>query len=341
METRAHYVAVGAFVLTMVFAAFVAALWLGGVELTTRYAKYLAYFHGAVTGLTKGASVEYNGIPVGRVSNIRIDPQDVERIEVEMEIDSNVVIKADAKAEVQSNLLSGVSFILITKGTREAPPLVAKPGERYPVIASRRSALASVYARGPALLDQLSRIGDHLEEILNEHNRQAISEMLDNLRTVTADFAVHGKDITRLVDNADQSLDTLNKLLADIGDSYSGENGIRDKTKRSLDELSTLLRNLDRSYTNPGGINDRVAKVLADVDESARELRAMLGEARTTLRDARPAVRSFGERTVPEINDLLREARQFVAGLTRLGEQIERDPSRLLYGDRREGYRPR
>ena len=31
METRAHYVAVGAFVLTMIFLAFVAVLWLGAV----------------------------------------------------------------------------------------------------------------------------------------------------------------------------------------------------------------------------------------------------------------------------------------------------------------------
>src|SRR6185437_12760506 len=265
METRAHYVAVGAFVLTMVFSAFVAALWFGGVELTTHYVRYLAYFHGAVTGLTKGAAVEYNGIPVGKVSNIRIDPEDVERIEVEMEIDDNVVIKSDAKAEVQSNLLSGVSFVLITKGTQDAPPLVAKEGQRYPVIASRRSALASVYARGPALLEQLERIGGRVEEMLNEHNRQAMSDTLDNLRTITADFATHEKDITRLVDNANTSIGTLNKLLGDLDESYAGQNGIRDKAGRSLDQLAALLRDVDQSYTSPQGINDRVVKALADV----------------------------------------------------------------------------
>ena len=54
------------------------------------------------------------------------------------------MIKADA-ASVETNILSGVSFIQISGGTQEAPPLSRKEGERYPVIRSRRSRLASVY----------------------------------------------------------------------------------------------------------------------------------------------------------------------------------------------------
>src|SRR5579884_3693193 len=292
METRAHYVAVGAFVLMMVFAAFVAALWLGDVELTTHYARYDIYFRGPVSGLSKGAAVEYNGIPVGRVFEIRIDPENVERIRVTVEIDDSVVIKEDAKAEVESNILSGVAYILITKGTQEAPPLTAKPGQRYPVIASRRSTLASVYARGPALLDQLSRIADHLDELLDEHNRQAVADTLDNVRKITGSIAGHDKEISGLVDNANRSLAALNKLL------------------------------------------DNLAKLLADADTATRDLQA-------TLHEARPAVRELSQRTVPQIEELLRETRQFIAGMTRLGEQIERDPSRLLFGDRREGYGPK
>jgi phospholipid/cholesterol/gamma-HCH transport system substrate-binding protein len=313
METRAHYVAVGAFVLMMVFAAFVAALWLGGVELTTHYARYDIYFRGPVTGLSKGAAVEYNGIPVGRVFEIRIDPEDVERIRVTVEIDDAVIIKEDAKAEVESNILSGVAYILITKGTQEAAPLTAKPGQRYPVIASRRSTLASVYARGPALLDQLSRIGDHLDELLDEHNRQAVADTLDNLRKITGAVANRDKDIGEVVENANHSLAALNKLLDSIDQALMAEGGIKDRANLSLDQL---------------------AKLLADADAATHDMQA-------TLREARPAVRELSQRTVPQIEELLRETRQFVAGLTRLGEQIERDPSRLLFGDRREGYRPK
>ena len=77
METRAHYVAVGAFVLAMVFLAFVAVLWLAGTQFSTSFAHYDIYFEGPVTGLNNGGRVEYNGIPVGTVSDIEIvtDPR--------------------------------------------------------------------------------------------------------------------------------------------------------------------------------------------------------------------------------------------------------------------------
>ena len=74
MEIRAHYVAVGAFVLLMVALAFVTVLWLARGELRTQYARYDIYFTGPVTGLREGSIVEYNGVPVGKVLDVRIDP---------------------------------------------------------------------------------------------------------------------------------------------------------------------------------------------------------------------------------------------------------------------------
>ena len=63
METRAHYVAVGAFVLTAIFLAFVAVLWLGRTEFAEQAKRYYIFFRGSVAGLNKGSQVQYNGIP--------------------------------------------------------------------------------------------------------------------------------------------------------------------------------------------------------------------------------------------------------------------------------------
>src|SRR5439155_716836 len=151
METRAHYVAVGAFVLAIVTLAFIAVLWLARAQLTTQYALYDIYFTGAVSGLREGGAVEYNGVPVGRVAEVRISPDNVERIRVTIEIETTVVIKQDAAASVESNLLSGVSFIQIVGGTQDAPILTAQTGQRYPIIRSHRSRLASISARAAQL----------------------------------------------------------------------------------------------------------------------------------------------------------------------------------------------
>jgi len=302
METRAHYVAVGAFVLVMISVAFAAVLWLARAQLTTQYATYDIYFTGPVSGLRDGATVEYNGVPAGRVKEIRIDPSNVEQIRVTVEIESNVIIKQDARANLETNILSGVSYVQIAGGTQEAPVLTAEAKNRYPVIRSRRSRLASVAARLPQIMAKLDETADHLNELLGEDNRRSIGETLANLRILSADLAADAKPA----------------LLA----------------------ATTLLRNLDQSYSDPGGLREGLTGGIADFDRLAKNLNDTSHQLQQALQDARPGVRTFSQRTLADVGELVAEARQLISGVSRLVAGIDRDPSRVLFGDRRKGYQP-
>jgi len=294
METRAHYVAVGAFVLAMLFLAFVAVLWLAGSQFSTSFAHYDIYFEGPVSGLSNGAKVEYIGIPVGTVSDIEIvsDPEELARagkpIRVTIEIKSTVQIKKDAAASIQTNILSGVSFILISQGKN--PELIeAHKGERYPVIRSRRSTFSSLAARGPQLLDKIDGILDQVDDVLNEQNRQNFAATLENIKKVTGSLAEH----------------------------------------------------LDKSYSSPNGLKDELSAALTDFDKLVKGLGDTNHQIEATMQDVRPGIRNFSQHTLVDIDSLIGETRQFVSGLSRLASQIERDPTRLLFGDRREGYQPK
>ncbi|MBV9151804.1 MAG: MCE family protein [Alphaproteobacteria bacterium] len=300
METRAHYVAVGIFVLVLITVGFVAVLWIGRAQLTTQYSTYDIYFHGPVSGLREGSAVEYNGVPSGRVKEVRIDPDNVEQIRVRVEIEDAVVIKQDAAAAVESNILSGVSFIQVVGGTQDAPVLVAQEGHRYPVIRSHRSRLASVSARLPQILAKLDETADHLNEILGEDNRKAIGDTLANLRTLSDDAAAN--------------------------------------LKPALISLTTLLRNLDQSFSDPGGLRDGLNAGIGDFDRLAKNLNDTNHQLQLALGDARPGLRNFSQRTLNDVGDLVSEARQLIAGLGRLVAGLDRDPSRVLFGDRRKGY---
>jgi phospholipid/cholesterol/gamma-HCH transport system substrate-binding protein len=302
METRAHYVAVGAFVLVMISVAFAAVLWLARAQLTTQYATYDIYFTGPVSGLRDGATVEYNGVPAGRVKEIRIDPSNVEQIRVTVEIENNVIIKQDAAANLETNILSGVSYVQIAGGTQEAPVLTAEAGSRYPVIRSRRSRLASVAARLPQIMAKLDETADHLNELLGEDNRRSIGETLANLRILSADLAADAKP--------------------------------------ALVAATTLLRNLDQSYSDPGGLREGLTAGIADFDKLGRSLNDTSHQLQQALQDARPGVRTFSQRTLADVGELVAEARQLISGVSRLVAGIDRDPSRVLFGDRRKGYQP-
>src|SRR4051812_6502789 len=221
METRANYAAVGAFVLAMVALAFGAVIWLAGGQLTTPQARYHIYFSGPVSGLREGAAVEYNGLPVGKVEQIRIDPEDVALIQTTIAIDPALVIRRDAVATLQSNLLSGVSFVQIRGGTQDAPPLEARGKQRYPVIRSAPSTLASVAESGPELLKKLNHTVDRFSLLLNAQNRQALGESLENMRVFTAGLAARNNDLAELAGNANSAATAASKLLVAIENSYT------------------------------------------------------------------------------------------------------------------------
>jgi phospholipid/cholesterol/gamma-HCH transport system substrate-binding protein len=311
METRAHYVAVGAFVLAMIVLGFAAVLWLGRAQLTTQYTKYDIYFSGAVTGLSKDAAVNYSGVPIGKVSEIHLDEN--QQIRVTIEIEPNVVIKANDRASVETNILSGVSYIQISGGTREAQPLVAQEGQRYPVIRARYSGLASVTARAPQLIQKADDVLEDVDKLLNEKNRQAVGEILENVRVFSGELAEQKQEITKLVANANMALVAA----------------------------SSLLGNVDRSYTGPDGLGNRAVTTLADFDTLAKNLSDTNRQLQLMLQDVRPGVRTFSQQTLSDVGALVADARQLIAELNRLTAQIERDPSRVLFGDRREGYHPK
>jgi phospholipid/cholesterol/gamma-HCH transport system substrate-binding protein len=313
METRANYAAVGAFVLAMVLLAFGAVVWLGRGNLNAAQAHYRIYFSGPVSGMREGAAVEYNGVPVGKVEEIRIDPDNVALVRTTIAIDPELVIRRDAVATLQSNLLSGVSFVQISGGTQDAPPLKAEGNELYPVIRSVPSTLASVAASGPELVDKLNATVDRFSLILDEKNREALSESLENLRVFTAGLAERNNDLAQLAGNANSATAAAAKLLLSIENSYAGPNGIGTR-------LNTAIADFDK-----------VAKNLADTNK----------QLQVALQDIRPGLRSFSDRTLTDVHSLVAETRQLVASANRVVTTVERDPMSLLFGDRRGGYKPK
>jgi phospholipid/cholesterol/gamma-HCH transport system substrate-binding protein len=309
METRASYVAVGAFVLVLLAGIVFAVLWLARVELNRNFAYYDIYFPGSVTGLAQGAAVRYNGIQVGRVVELRINPQNLQQVRVTIEVDPTVVIKSDAVASLEVQGLTGVAFIDITGGSQAAPPLQRHEGERYPVIASKPSGLQQFVMSAPEALARLIEVADRLSAVFDEKNRAAIAETLDNLRRLSAAAAARSGDVDSALGDAAQSMRELRVTLA--------------AAHETVTQLQQLL-------TKGGEARDTVAKLnrlLSDLD-------AVVQENRQPLHD-------FSQNGLNELSQLIIDVRHLVAGLNRVADDLQRDPARFLFGERREGYQPR
>ena len=313
METRAHYVAVGAFVLAVIFLAFVAVLWLGRAEFAQEAKRYYIFFHGSVAGLNKGSQVQYNGIPVGRVVDIRVDPDNLEQIQVTVEIDTSIVdIKSDAEAFLETNILNGISTVQIRGGTQQAAELVPRPGRKYAVINAGRSTLDEVKASLPELVADLKTVAHRLNDLLDEENRQAVSDTLRNVRSITGALVEPSKDVGEVVNNA-------NKAVV---------------------EIKSLFRDLEQSYMEKGGLKDQLSQTLGDADRLAKNLTDASRQLQALIQENRPGIRDFTHNALNQLGDLVTDLQRFVASMTRFASELERNPPKLLFGDRREGYRP-
>lgn len=316
METRAGYVVVGGFVVTLVVLLIVAALWVARVQLAGEEDYYDIYFNGSVTGLVQGSAVRYNGIPVGRIKRIELDPLDPKRVRVTIEITSETEIKDDVTAQMAYQGLTGGAFIELSGGTAGAPRLEAKAGERYPVIPSTESPLQKFVDNAPEVLNRAMEAISRLNELLSEQNRKAITDTLSHVEQVTGTVAAHSDDIRAVLENAAAASKDLRTTI--------------QSANETVDSLHEIL--------GPGSdLRDAVKKL----DALAGRLNDAGGHLDALIQENRPPIHEFAQHGLGQVEELLADARVLVAQLTRLAQSLERDPSRLLYGDRRQGYQPK
>src|SRR3569833_222814 len=181
METKANYVAVGAIVLACVIGLVVTILWLAGIQYSQEYAYYQANFKGSVTGLGKGTVTRYNGIEVGRVTNLEFDPQDPKTVIITLLVQPTLTIREDSDASIDSQGFTGGAYVEITGGTATSPILVAHEGQRYPVIKTKQSTFAQLQQSVPEVVNKVSVAASRLNDMLNDDNRRNIGKILANL----------------------------------------------------------------------------------------------------------------------------------------------------------------
>jgi phospholipid/cholesterol/gamma-HCH transport system substrate-binding protein len=320
METRGHYILVGAFVLIMLTGMFVSGVWLARAQFQREGQVYDIFFRGTVTGLSEGAPVRYKGVPIGRVVAIRLDPENVERIRVRIEVDTGTPIKEDAVASLELQGITGQAFVELSGGSNASLPVAIPKGHTYPVITSRPSQFEEVVANAPELLNRVIGVADRLNLVLSDENRAAITDSLKNLDALTGTLARRSGDVDRM-----------------IGDAATTLASLRDATQSA----SATLARFDKIITEKGGIADKLATTLDDFDRSAKNLTQVTGHLDGMLQDNRTALHDFTQRGLTDATQLVADARTFIAALNRIADQLDRDPARFLFGDRRDGYRPK
>ena len=177
MEEKVNFAVVGVFVLVLSAALIGGVLWISsGRTYGTSFDLYHTYMNESVAGLNLNAPVRYRGVDVGRVKRIALAPGNVEQVQVTLAIESGTPVKVDTVAILSTQGLTGIAFVDLTGGSRDAPPLKAEPGAPYPVIRSGPSLMVRLDA---SLIDvaqtfkNAARLTDELPQLVQRLQRSA------------------------------------------------------------------------------------------------------------------------------------------------------------------------
>jgi len=182
--------------------------------------------------------------------------------------------------------------------------------------------------------------------VLNPQNRQAIAQTLESVRRLTATVASHTGEIDSAITDSTASLHdlrltletaqailaSLNQVLAPGGTLAAAIQSVNDTSKKfalTADRVNALLENKGDATVALRAVGDSAHK-LSDVAERVDKLLAENG----------PGLRNFSREGLDQVEMLVAQTQQLVAQMSRIADTIERNPSQIIYGDRRQGYRP-
>lgn len=318
METRASYILVGSFVLALIAGLLGFSVWIAKVQLEDTRQTYRVYFTGSVTGLQPGSPVRYRGVPVGTVSDIRLDPDNVSRVRVTMMVQNGTPIMADSIASLEMQGITGGAYVQIAGGTPGADRLKAKEGgDGIPVIPSKTSSLTAVVDSAPQLVNRASDLIAKLGDLMNDDNQKALGGILANVNQITADLARATAELDQTMVQARQTL----KGLEPVGPH--------------LDQ--TVVQARDTLAT----VNSSARQLTADSRELIGSLKKTSGELGGLLAENRAPVRDFAATGLYDLSLLIAQLRDLSGQLSRVVTRIENDPSNFLFGGTRQGVEVR
>lgn len=260
MESRINYALLGIFVLISGAGLVAVLLWfaVGGPN-RPNYSQYLVFTKESVWALSKRATVRYNGVRVGYVSQIGLDPDNPSKVRLLLDIIKGTPIKTDTRASLQLQGITGSAFVSLSGGNKSSPPLKKKQGEPYPVIKTSPSLLQRLDVIVNHVSKSMTQSTKRLSQLLSDRNISHISQTLTNLDNLSGNLAQHSKKL-------DNTIDQLNGLIR--------------QTRKSTADLPVLMHHLDQLTTKMDGSAQAIQRTLPKADQA-------LEQFSTTMRSVR------------------------------------------------------
>ena len=365
MESRANYALVGLFTLAVLAAAFGFVYWFnaGGAG---RKENVRVIFTGSVTGLGRGSSVLFNGLRVGEVSTIELQPDDPRRIYAVISVNATTPVRVDTRARIEAQGLAGVVALQLIGGDPEAPALKAKPGEPMPTIIAERSELQDILETvrnvaqkadgmlgsldglikqnaGPInntvrnvekFSEALGKNSDGIDKLMASFGSVAetIQPLSQKLQTLSEELTevVKSVDRRKITDNVDKFTAALGNSSADTQRTVSNVASITDKINRAADQVEGVLKSVQSFLNTASGPDGRSA--LNEISDAAKSVRVLADNLDKRTAEITVGINRFTGGGLRNVDSAVSDAKRVLTEINRTLRSLERNPQQLIFG---------
>jgi len=307
---------VGIFVTISFFVLAAGILWLAGSRFFQSVDTYKIVFDQSVSGLLPGAAVEYLGVTVGKVEQVRLTGDSPPRAAVIIALQPGTPVRRDTSAHLLGSLVTGIRFVELIGGSADSPPL--ELGGTIPVSTGDFEQFR----------DQASEIATHLlstltrieQDLLNDENRAAFSTLLRNASHISETLSTSLDDVSTPATRASLKamVDNLSQAAAGIKSATDAINDIR------------------------GDIYNEGHATLAQIRQTAAVTAKLAGETREVMQNAVTLAKHADQLTV-RFDDVVasnnKELRQLLMNLSEASRHLNEtvstlkdDPSEIVWG---------
>lgn len=311
METRSNHVLVGAVTLLLLAAIMAAAFWFSRLS-DGENKEYDIFFKQSVNGLAKGSSVNYSGVPSGKVEKIELWKRDPSFVKVRISVKDGTPVLQGTTATIAGVGFTGVSEVVLDGAVKGAPPIacpadnvLAACPDGVPVIPTKPGALGELLNNAPQLLERLSTLTERLTELLNDKNQQSIAGILANVEKVSGALADRSPEIAATLAEARIAV---------------------QRTGVAVEQIGKLAATTDTM------LNEEGRPLMGDLRKSVQAATRSIETLDKTIGEAQPGVKAFSTQTMPEVNQLVHDLREMSRSFRGVAEKLDQQGAGSLVG---------
>jgi phospholipid/cholesterol/gamma-HCH transport system substrate-binding protein len=233
METKANYVVIGLFTLAVIVGVFGFVYWFQNIGGSGERAFYRVVFDGTVSGLRTGGSVLFNGIKVGEVTDLKLNPDKPQQVIATVTIDKSVPVRADTTVGLEFQGLTGIASVALTGGTATSQILVSD--KTNPPVLTAPAGANHDFTQ--AARDTLRRLDDVLAE-----NQKAFHSAIENIEKFSGALARNSDRLDKISEGLQNLTGGVDGKGGQLNEAAVSVRKLSDVTTEKIDALTTDAR---------------------------------------------------------------------------------------------------